>query len=289
MLNLIFAAIVLSGLYSLIGFAWVLLVKTTGVLNLATGAYIALGAYIYNQLATSWNLSWPLVVVGTLAIIAAIAAVTQLVVFHRLAGQPQFALAIVTFGLAAIIEGGSSIIWGDSPRLMRAPIPDKPLALPGGIQTTTYSIIGLIAAIIVLALATLIFQFSEIGVRMRAAAENPVLAAQGRIRIDQVYILGWFMALAAGTIAGIIFAYETALSYPGLESLGLRGIAPALVGGLTSVKGIVPGAIIVALAETLGAYWFGASAPDVAAWLVVFFVLMVRPTGLFGERHVERV
>ena len=131
MLNLIFAAIVLSGLYSLIGFAWVLLVKTTGVLNLATGAYIALGAYIYNELATSWNLSWPLVVVGTLAIIAVIAAVTQLVVFRRLAGQPEFVLAIATLGLAAIIEGGSSIIWGDGPRLMRSPIPDKPLDLAG--------------------------------------------------------------------------------------------------------------------------------------------------------------
>jgi branched-chain amino acid transport system permease protein len=288
-LNLIFAALVLAGLYSLIGFAWVLLVKTTGVLNLATGAYIAVGAYIYNELATSWNLPWPLVVVGTLAIIAVIAVVTQLVVFRRLAGQPEFVPAIATLGLAAILEGGSSLIWGDGPRLMRSPISDKPVNLVGGIHTTTYSVIGLIAAIIVLAIATMIFQFSEVGVRMRAAAENPVLAAQGQIRIDQVYILGWFMALTAATIAGIIFAYETALSYPGLESLGLQGIAPALVGGLTSIKGVVPGAVIVALGQTLGVYWFGGSAPDVAAWLIVLLVLMLRPTGLFGERRVERV
>lgn len=289
MLNLIFAAVVLSGLYSLIGFAWVLLARTTGVLNLATGAYIALGAYVYNQFATTWHLSWPLVVLGTLAVIAAIAAATQMVVFRRLAGQQEFVLVIATLGLAAVLKGGSSLIWGQQARLMRSPIHDKPLQLSGGIHTTTYGIIGLIAAIIVLALATAVFRFSGIGVRMRAAAENPVLAAQGRIRIDQVYIVGWFMALTAATIAGIIFAYETALSYPGLESLGLRGIAPALVGGLTSIKGVVPGAVIVALAETLGVHWFGGSASDVAAWLIIFLVLMIRPAGLFGERRVERV
>jgi branched-chain amino acid transport system permease protein len=288
-LNLFFAAVVLSGLYSLIGFAWVLLARNTGILNLATGAYIALGAYVYNELATNWRLAWPLVAIGTLAAIAVIATLTQLVVFRRLAGQPEFVLVIATLGLASVLEGGSSIIWGQQARLVRSPITDHPLHLIGGIFTTLYGIIGVIVAAVVLAAALLFFRYASTGVRMRAAAENPVLAAQGRLPIDRMYILGWFMALVAATLAGILFAYETALSYPGLASLGLRGMAPALVGGLTSVKGVVPGALIVALAETFGVHWFGGSASDLAAWLLIFVVLMIRPEGLFGERRVERV
>jgi branched-chain amino acid transport system permease protein len=289
MVNLIFAAVVLSGLYSLIGFAWVILARTTGVLNLATGAYIALGAYLYNELATSWHLAWPLVIVGMIVVLAGMATLTQFIVFRRLAGHPEFVLVIATLGLTAVIQGGSSIIWGAQARLMRSPIHDKPLSLRGDIHTTTYGLVGIAAAALVLGAMLLFFRFARTGVQMRAAAENPVLAAQGRIRIDQMYIMGWFMALGAATLAGILFAYETALSFPGLESLGLRGIAPALVAGLTSIKGIVPGAIIVALAETLGVHWFGGSASDVAAWMVIFVVLMIRPEGLFGERRVERV
>jgi branched-chain amino acid transport system permease protein len=288
-LNLVFASVVLAGLYSLIGFAWVLLARNTGVLNLATGAYIAVGAYIYNELATTWHLAWPVVAVGTLAAIGVLAAITQLAVFHRLAGQPEFVLVIATLGIASILEGGSSLTWGQQARLVRSPIKDKPLHLSGGIFTTTYGIIGLITAGVVLTLALLFFRYANTGARMRAAAENPVLAAQGRLPIDRMYILGWFMALVAASLAGILFAYETALSYPGLASLGLRGIAPALVGGLTSVKGVVPGALIVALAETFGVHWFGGSASDVAAWLLIFVVLMIRPEGLFGERRVQRV
>jgi branched-chain amino acid transport system permease protein len=229
------------------------------------------------------------VAIGTVLTLFAMAGLTHMAVFRRLAGQPEFTLVIATLGLAAIIKGATSITWGGEARLMRSPIEDEPLSLAGGINTTTYGIIGIIVAILFLSLALSYFRFSTTGVRMQAAAENPILAALGRIRIDRMYILGWFMALSAATTAGILFSYQTALTYQGLETIGLRGVAPALVGGLTSIKGIVPGAFIVAAAEILGVHWFGGEASHVAAWVVVFIVLMIRPYGLFGSQRVERV
>ncbi|SEG49517.1 amino acid/amide ABC transporter membrane protein 1, HAAT family [Thermomonospora echinospora] len=289
MLSLLVGALVLSAIYALVGFAWVLLRRTNGILNLATGAQLALGAFIFNQYATSWGLPWPVVVLGTLATVVALGAVTHWLIFRKLAGQPEFALVVATLGLASALKGLSSLTWGTEARVMREPVEGRVVELLDGVSTTLYGIFGLVAALVVFAAAHAFFRYSTTGIRMRAAAENSVLASQGGIAVDWVYVLGWAIALTAAAIAGIMYAYQTTLSFHGVDALGLRGIAPALVGGLTSIKGVIPGALIIGLAETFGVKLFGGSAQDVAAWVVILVVLLIRPQGLFGEKQVERV
>jgi branched-chain amino acid transport system permease protein len=288
-LDLLVGALVLSAIYALVGFAWVLLRRTNGILNLATGAQLALGAYIFNQYATAWRLSWPVVVLGTLASIAVLGAVMHWVVFRKMAGQPEFAVVVATLGLATALKGLLSLVWGTEPRVMREPIASKVVTIAGDASTTVYGLVGLAAALLVFAAAYGFFRFSTTGIRMRAAAENPVLSVQGGIAVDWVYVLGWAMALTVATIAGVVYAYQTALSFQGVDALGLRGIAPALVGGLTSVLGVIPGALIVGYAETFGVKLFGGQVQDLAAWVVILVVLLIRPEGLFGEKQVQRV
>jgi branched-chain amino acid transport system permease protein len=288
-LDLLVGALVLSAIYALVGFAWVLLRRTNGILNLATGAQLALGAYIFNQYATAWRLSWPVVVLGTLASIAVLGAVMHWVVFRKMAGQPEFAVVVATLGLATALKGLLSLVWGTEPRVMREPIASKVVTIAGDASTTVYGLVGLAAALLVFAAAYGFFRFSTTGIRMRAAAENPVLSVQGGIAVDWVYVLGWAMALTVATIAGVVYAYQTALSFQGVDALGLRGIAPALVGGLTSVLGVIPGALIVGCAETFGVKLFGGQVQDLAAWVVILVVLLIRPEGLFGEKQVQRV
>jgi branched-chain amino acid transport system permease protein len=287
--NLVVGAVVLSAIYALVGFAWVLLNRTNGILNLATGAQLALGAYIFNQFATEWELNWVVTVLGTIATIGVLGALTHLLVFRKLAGQPEFALVVATLGLASALKGLSNLGWGSEAQVMREPFKNKVITVTDGTSTTLYGILGVGAALVVFVAAWAFFRYSTVGVQMRAAAENPVLAAQGRIPVDWVYVLGWAIAVTVAALAGIIYSYQTALSFHGVESLGLRGIAPALVGGLTSVKGVLPGALIVGLAETFGVRLFGGGAQDVAAWVVILVVLLIRPQGLFGEKRVERV
>lgn len=289
MISLLVGAIVLSAIYALVGFAWVLLNRTNGILNLATGAQLAMGAYIFNQFATEWHLPWAVTIVGTIAVIAALGGLTHLVVFRKLAGQPEFALVVATLGLASALKGISRLTWGTEASIMREPFPDVLVQITPDATATTYGLVGCGAALLVFGAAFAFFRFSNLGVQMRAAAENPVLAAQGKVAVDWVYVLGWAMALTVAAIAGIIYSYSTALSFHGVETLGLRGIAPALVGGLTSIKGVLPGALIVGLAETFGVKLFGGPAQEVTAWLVILVVLLIRPQGLFGEKRVERV
>lgn len=288
-MNLLLGAVVLAAMYALVGFAWVLLNRTTGILNLATGAQLAVGAFLFYQFSTVWRLPWIWVVLATLASILLMAFLTHAVIFRKLAGHPEFSLVIATLGLASILKGISAIAFGVEPRVIREPIPNEVVEVSAGALTTRYGLIGIAAAIAVLGLTAIFFRYTRVGVQMRAAAENAVLAAQSGIPVDRVYVLGWAIALSAAAMAGLLYSYQNVLSFAGADSLGLRGLAPALVGGVTSIAGVIPGALITGIAETFGVRLFGGSAQDVAAWIVILVVLMIRPQGLFGSKRVDRV
>jgi branched-chain amino acid transport system permease protein len=288
-MDLVVGGLLLASIYALVAFAWVLMFKTTGILNIATGAQMAIGAYLFDTLATDLRLPWVLVVPCWLLAGLAIAWVTQMSLFRRLAGQAEFVAVIATFGLASLLKGVTSIAWGTESRLMREPMTDRVITLSGNATITTYGLATIAVAAVVFALSAVFFTRTKLGVEMRVTAENAILAAQSGLRVDRVYVVGWWMAITVASLAGILYAYNTALS-PGIgEALGLRGIAPALVGGLDSIAGVIPGALLVAFAEVVGVRLFGGEMQDVTAWLVILAVLLIRPNGLFGSKGVERV
>lgn len=288
-MDIVVGSLLLASMYALVAFAWVLMFKTTGMLNLATGSQMALGAFIFDTLTRSLALPWIVAVPGWLLSGLAIAWVTQMGLFRRLAGQPEFVLVVATLGLASVLKGITSLAWGTESRLLREPFPDTVYHLTSQATLTTYGVATVIVAALVFALSAYFFARTKTGVEMRVTAENAILAAQSGVRVDRVYIVGWWMSIGIGSLAGILYAYNTALSIGVGDALGLRGIAPALVGGLDSIWGVIAGALIVAFAEVLGVKLFGGEMQDVTAWLVILLVLLVKPNGLFGSSAVTRV
>ena len=288
-MDILVGTMLLASTYALVAFAWVLMFKTTGILNLATGAHLAIGAYLFDTFATHWELPWVLTIVGWLASGLVISWITQMGLFRRLAGQPEFVLVIATLGLASLLKGVLSLTWGTDSRLIREPFRDEFYILPGDAVISAFGISTIVVAAIVFLLSALFFTRTKIGVEMRATAENAVLAAQSGIRVDRIYIIGWWIAFSIASLAGVLYAYNTALSPNMGDALGLRGIAPALVGGLDSVRGVIPGALIVAFAEVVGVRLLGGQMQDVTAWIVILVVLLIRPNGLLGSGEVKRV
>jgi branched-chain amino acid transport system permease protein len=115
-----------------------------------------------------------------------------------------------------------------------------------------------------------------------------LLASQSGVNVSVIAAVSWAVAGVLITFGGIVYAQQSMVS-PSLSDLGLRGIAPALLGGLDSIPGAILGSLIVAIAQNLGVFWFGGGAADVAAYLVILMVLAVRPTGLFGAREIRRI
>ncbi|WP_172297105.1 branched-chain amino acid ABC transporter permease [Pseudoruegeria sp. HB172150] len=288
-MDILVGTLLLASMYALVAFAWVLMFKTTGILNLATGAHLAIGAYLFDTFATRWELPWAITIAGWLVSGLAIAWVTQMGLFRRLAGQPEFVLVIATLGLASLLKGVQSLTWGTDSRLIREPFRDEFYFLPGDAVISAYGIATIGVAVVVFVASGIFFSRTKIGVEMRVTAEHAILAAQSGIRVDRIYIIGWWIAFSIASLAGILYAYNTALSPNMGDALGLRGIAPALVGGLDSIRGVIPGALIVAFAEVVGVRLLGGQMQDVTAWIVILAVLLIKPNGLFGSASVNRV
>jgi len=129
-MDLVVGSAMLAAMYALVAFAWIIMFRTTGILNLATGTHMAIGAYIFDTLSTRWDLPWIVAVAGWLGTTLAIAWLTQYGLFRKLAGQPEFVLVVATIGLASLLRGLTSMTWGTGSRVMKEPFTDQLFQLP---------------------------------------------------------------------------------------------------------------------------------------------------------------
>jgi branched-subunit amino acid ABC-type transport system permease component len=146
-----------------------------------------------------------------------------------------------------------------------------------------------VAAIVLVAIASLLIDHLPFGLAMRAAAENPVLASQTGIRVGRVLALGWALSLVAATLSGIAYSYVNVLSPDISEQLGLLGLAPAFIGGLDSIPGVLLGGLIVALCQSFAGAYISATSQEAVAWVLMLLFLLLRPQGLLGSKRIERV
>jgi branched-chain amino acid transport system permease protein len=286
--NAVVSAVVLSGLYSIVALGFVLLYRAAGVFNFATGQMIMLGSYLYYQFAAQYHMPFLVALVGSLVVMAVIGAVMHIALLQRLAGLEHWSYAVLTLGVSIVMARVVAIIWGTEARTVTLPLPNFSFHTSSQIAFTTGGILTLAVAIVLMVGALILIRYSKWGIQMRAAAENPVLASQSGIDIDRVFIIGWAATAVILASAGIVYAYSTVLSQS-IGDIGLRGFAPAFVGGMDSVAGVFPGAIIVALIENLSVVYFGESVRDAAVMMVILVVLAIKPTGLFGTPRVRRI
>jgi branched-chain amino acid transport system permease protein len=281
-------SIPLAGIYLLLSLGWVVIYRATGLLNFAHGQFVMLGAYIYYFLFVTYGLPWWLALVIALGLGGAASALAFLGLLRPVTGQPLFAQIVLTMGLSIVLTSVVSLIWGSTPRTLVPPFQNHVFHLGGPITITLIDLCTAALAVLAVIALQLISGKTRLGVQMRASAESPLLASQSGINVNLIAALSWAIAGALITLGGVAYSQQSLLS-PGVADLGLRGIAPALLGGLDSVKGTLIGSVVVALAQNFGVLWFGGQAADVSAYVLIFIVLIVRPTGLFGAREIRRI
>lgn len=282
-------ALVLASIYALVAIGWVFIFRATGILNFAVGQFILLGCYFFFWVAFSIGLPFLVALPIALALIAALGAVVYLGTLKPLAGQPMFSPIMVTLGLSIIMTSAMVIIWGGTARQLPSPITVRSYELPFDAGITNLGLISIITALVVYAAIMVFLRRSRLGVQMRGTAENPLLASQRGINIDVIFMLAFAVSVGASTLAGLSFAYTTAGLAPTIVALGLRGLAPALIGGMDSIGGALIGSVIVAFIETAAVTQFGGEVKDMMAFLVLLIALAFRPHGLFGTPEIRRV
>lgn len=286
--DIVVSSIVLGGAYILLGLSWVVIFRATRVLNVAVGQFMALGAYMSFTFLVTFHLPFPLAILLALTSVALFAGLTFHFFVRPLHGQPHFVVVVLTIGWSIVIGGAISIIWGPDLHVLPQPVPDTVYVLPLGARLSTYGAATVVVSVVTATALILFFRFSRLGIRMRAAAELPVLASQSGVNITVLFFVAWALAGICTTFAGIFFGYTNVVS-PAVSAIGLRGLTPALIGGFESLPGTILGAFILAFVEVIGVRILGGESEDAVVAAVLLLFLMIRPTGVFGAAEVRRV
>jgi branched-chain amino acid transport system permease protein len=291
-LQLLFQGLALGCVYALVALGFTVIFRASQVINFAQGSLVLVGAYLISVFATGLNLPFALAVIVAIALLAAGGVIFQFVVLQRVLGQPVFVLVMITIGLSIAINSAIPAIFGANSRILGDPWGASAVHADGltfsWVQIWTILCTGLI-----LALYFLFDRYSRYGLAMRATAADQEAALAVGVPIRRVYALTWAIAGAVAVVGGLFLSGFPSSVNPSLGDIALRAFPAIILGGLNSPPGAVVGGIAIGLIEVLtSGYapgWLGNNFSDVAPYIAMIAVLMIRPYGLFGTRPVERV
>jgi branched-chain amino acid transport system permease protein len=284
--------VVLASIYALIACGYVLIYRVSRVLNLAHGELMMVGAYLLLATASLFNGN-PFAAVGAAVLLSlTVGVLVYLFLMRKMTGEMVLAAVLTTISLGILLRGLIVLIFTAQQQypLQALGFSNPSLALPGGARISAVIALLVVITISVYAALFLFLRLGRWGVRMRAAGQNPLLAAQRGINLHAVYALAWGLSTLTGSICGMLLALDTAVDGTTMVIIGLKAFPAALVGGLDSLAGAMLGALIVAACEVLLIHYVDPLLSDVVPFLVLIAMLAVRPWGLLGTREeLDRV
>lgn len=291
LLQVLVTGIATGGVYGLIALGFVLIFKATGILNLATGVFMTLGAFICLTLLTKLGLPFWLAFGATLGFAVILGLLLERLVLRQLIGEPIISVIMVTIGLSSILHGLTHIIWSPDYRSFPEIFPPEPLDL-GFAVVPSGLLWGFIFAAVATVLFILIFKYTRIGVAMRATASDQQAAQSMGISVRWIFALSWSFGAVAAFIGGIVIGNISGISIY-LGDIGLKVLAVIILGGLDSIGGAILGGLIIGVLENLAGLYLdplvGGGVKGVAPFLILVLIIMIRPYGLFGKKIIERV
>ena len=287
---------VVSGLasgsvYGALALAIVLIHRATGVINFAQGEMATFSTYIAWTLTTNHGFSyWPAFAVTLLVSFAGGVGIHQAVI-RPVERGPQIRVVIITIGLLLLINGLMTWIWSGEVRSVPSPFPTRTIDV-GGVVISVQDIGTIAVCLGTVVVLWAFFQFTKVGLALRAAAVNPDEARLVGVRVPWMLGLGWGLAAVLGAIAGMLTAPSVFLDPNMMQAVLIYAFAAAVLGGIDSPVGAVVGGLLLGVGlNLLGTTidFVGADLRLPAALLVILVVLLVRPAGLFGKQQAKRV
>jgi len=265
----------------------VLIYKATEVLNFAHGDLLVVSAFSAWGLIAVAGLPFWLALLLVVLGVSALSYLLDAFVIRRIAGQPQFAGVMLTIALAFMMRGIVSMVAGPEARNYSTPFTGQHSTVAGiAIGHLQLVILGITLAVTVTFF--LFFRHTRLGVAMQAASQNQLAAYLNGIRVKRVNSLVWALAGACAAVAGVLLAPITLVDLT-LWFVTLKALAALMLGGFGSVPGAIVGGLLIGLIEQYAGVYLPDGSKDIAAYLVLIAVLVVKPTGLLGEAHGRRV
>ena len=292
--QLVASGIVVGSIYALSGLGFVLIYKSSRVLNLAHGQFISLGAFITYALTVGAHIPIYISFLLSLIITFLLAMSVERIFLRRLIGEPIISVIMVTIGLMSILDGLIYLTpFGTENFSFPEFLPKAPIAM-GGVSISWTQLVGVIITVILIAGFSWFFKKSTLGISMRAVSDDQMASMSIGISIPRVFGLAWAAAGFSAAAAGGIIANITGLYFDTLVSFGIIVFPVVILGGLDSIFGAVVAGIILGLIQQFAAgyldgMWGLFGTADLLPWFILLIILLIKPHGLFGIHEIERV
>ena len=285
----------LSGvMYSLVALGFVLIYKASGVFNFAQGAMVFFAALTFVGFMELGLPFWAALLV-TIGVMVLLGMATERFVLRPLVNQHEITLLMATIGLTFVIEGVAQLVWGVQVRRLDLGIKDVPLPLladKAGIFISQLDIFAAVVAGILVATLALLFAKTDVGRALRAVADDHAAALSIGIPLKRIWALVWAIAGIVALVAGMLWGARSGVQFA-LVFVALKALPVLIIGGFTSVPGVIVAGLIVGASEKLAEVYIGPMVGGgIESWfpyVLAILFLLVRPEGLFGEKIIRRV
>ena len=280
----------LSGvMYSLVAIGFVLIYKTSGVLNFAQGAQLLFAALTFVSLVER-NVPFALALALTFALMVLLGLAIERTVLRPLVNQPPITLFMATLGLSYVIEGVAQLVWGTQVHALELGIADEPLQFLG-IMVSTFDLFAAATAGVMVALLSAFFRYTRVGLAFRAVADDTYAAIAVGLRLPRIWATVWAAAGVIALVAGLLWGARLGVQFS-LSLVVLKALPVLVLGGFDSILGAIVGGLVIGAIEKLAEVYIG---PFVGggieswfAYVAALAFLLIRPNGLFGQKLVER-
>ena len=294
-LEVVLGGLMAGLLYSLVAIGLVLIFKASGVFNFAQGAMVLFAALTLVRLMEKMPFLAALAL--TLAAMVALAWFIERLVLRPLVNQEPIVLFMATLGVAYFLDGFGQTLWGSDIHTLDIGMPKEPKILlegtfEGGILINMEDVMAALVAGLLVAALAIFFQKTATGRALRAVADDHQAAQSIGIPLNRIWVIVWSVAGLVALVAGVIWGSKLGVQFS-LSQIALKALPVVILGGFTSIPGAVVGGLIIGLGEKISEVYLGpllgGGIENWFAYVLALVFLLVRPEGLFGEKHIDRV
>jgi branched-chain amino acid transport system permease protein len=283
-------------IYGLIALGFVLIYKATETVSFAQGELMMLGAFGGLVAMTMLGFPYWMAIGSTVVAMALFGMLLERLVIRPVLGQPAFSIVMLTIGIGYVARGLITMVpgIGTDTSVLPTPYRDEILKFGGNAMGVGALVINVEHLVVIAATAVLcavlfaLFRYSKLGIAMQAASQNQLAAYYMGIPVQRLNGLAWGLAAGVAAIAGLLLAPITFV-HVNMGLIGLKAFPAAVVGGFGSLPGAIVGGLVIGLVESFAGFYLPDGFKDVAAYVVVLIMLLVKPNGLFGSPQRKKV
>ena len=292
LIQLLVNGFIIGLLYGVVAMAFVLIYKSSLVVNFAQGEFLLIGAWACWWLLAQFSLPFYIAFIFTLIFMTIFGVLIQLIILRPLIGEPIISIIMVTIGLAIFFQAVMNWMFGVFVEPFPKIFENESINLFGLRVQTVYIMSGLISLLIMISFA-IFFKKSRLGLAMRATAFDQQAAQSLGVSVKQVFSAAWGISAMVSAVAGIVFGIVNGIS-SGIAFMGIKVFPAVILGGLDSVLGAILGGLVIGLLEHIAHYLdvqylkIG-NMIRIAPFYALLIILMIKPYGFFGTKDIERV